>query len=213
MAGLVPGCGAGEAPPESAPPAPPAQAARLTSAPTPTQIILEPEADTFVRDSSPNGDFGTNPNLNVDARYAETYLRFNLSSIPAGAHIASVRLEALAHYGFAYGGDGSVYAHLVPNDTWSETGITWNNKPAASSDDLGSWQLWNRTGQYTTQVGVNSSLKFVEPVQQALGSDGMISFRLDSPGSRSVYDSREYSNTTARWPRLIVYYSLPTATP
>ncbi len=66
---------------------------------------------------------------------------------------------------------------------------------------------------YTTQAGVNASPKLVEPVQKALASDGLLSFRLDSPGSRSVYESREYSNTTARWPRRIVYYTLPTTTP
>ncbi|NMO14250.1 DNRLRE domain-containing protein [Pyxidicoccus fallax] len=207
VAALVPGCGPGEAPPEPTPPAPPAQAARLTSAPTPTQLILEPEADTFVRDSSPNGNFGTNQNLNVDSRYAETYLRFNLSSIPAGSHIASVRLEALAHYGSAYGGDGSVYAHLVPNDTWSETGMTWNNRPAATGDRLGSWWLWYGSTS-PLQMGVNASPRLRAPVQQALDSDQRISFRLSSPGYMTVYRSREYPVASER-PKLVITYFAP----
>ncbi|MFP2923906.1 DNRLRE domain-containing protein [Pyxidicoccus sp. 3LG] len=209
VAGLVPGCGAGEAPPEPTPPAPPARAARLTSAPTPTQLILEPEADTYVRAASPTTNYGNHQNLYVDSSKAETYLRFNLSGIPAGAHIASVRLEALAYDGSSAGGDGSVYAHLVPDDTWSETGMTWNNRPAVTGDRLGSWWLWyaNSTPK-PLQQGVNFSPKLQAPVQQALDSDGLISFRLMSPGYHTVYRSREHGVANER-PRLIINYFEP----
>ncbi|MFB1481017.1 DNRLRE domain-containing protein [Corallococcus sp. RDP092CA] len=209
IAGLVPGCDGGEARREPAPsthvrPAP------LLTTPTPKQIILEPEANTYVRAANPSTNFGTAQNLYVDSSKAETYLRFNLSGIPAGAHIASVMLQALAYDGSSPGGDGSVYAHLVPDDTWSETGMTWNNRPAVTGDRLGSWWLWNPSSTpKPLQLGVNFDARLKAPVQQALDSDGRISFRLRSPGYHTVYRSREYSVASER-PRLVVSYFEPT---
>ncbi|NPC80024.1 DNRLRE domain-containing protein, partial [Pyxidicoccus fallax] len=209
VAALVPGCGPGEAPSQPAPPAPPAQAARLTSAPTPTQIILEPEADTFVQPGFPSANHGNDQSLHVDSIKAFTYLRFNLSSIPAGSHIALVRLEALAYTGSSAGGDGSVYTHLMPDDTWSETGITWNNSPVVTGDPLGSWWLWNpNTTPKPWQLGVNASPRLRAPVQQALDSDQRISFQLSSPGYQTVYRSREYPVASER-PKLVITYFAP----
>ncbi|MBN9686983.1 MULTISPECIES: CBM96 family carbohydrate-binding protein [unclassified Corallococcus] len=208
VAGLVPGCDAGEAPPAPAPPAR-ARATPLMAVPTPKQIILEPEADTYVRAASPGVNYGTAQNLIVDSAKAETYLRFNLSGIPAGSHIASVVMQTLSYDGSSAGGDGSVYAHLVPDDTWSETGMTWNNRPAVSGDRLGSWWLWNpNTTPKPLQVGANFSPKLKAPVQQALDSDGLISFRLMSPGYHTVYRSREHGVASER-PRLIINYFEP----
>jgi hypothetical protein len=60
------------------------------------------------------------------------------------------------------------------------------------------------------QMGINSSPKLVAAlVQQTLETDGLISFRLSSPGFLTRYYSREYTNTTAHWPTLLVYYYLP----
>ncbi|MFP2896666.1 DNRLRE domain-containing protein [Corallococcus sp. 4LFB] len=208
VAGLVPGCDGGEATPQPAPLAK-ARAAPLITVPTPKQLILEPEADTFVRASTPGVNYGTAQNLYVDSTKEETYLRFNLSGLPAGAHIASVMLKALAYSGASPGGDGSVYAHLVPDDTWSETGMTWNSRPAVTGDRLGSWWLWNpNTSPKPLQVAVNFDPKLKTPVQQALDSDGLVSFRLMSPGYQTVYRSREYSVASER-PQLIINYFEP----
>ncbi|QRK06269.1 DNRLRE domain-containing protein [Archangium violaceum] len=211
MAGLVPGCDAGEAPPEPASPEPPARArtAPLTPAPTPKQVILEPEADTYVWSGNPATNFGTAGNLVVDPGKGEAYLRFNLDGIPAGAQIASVRLETLAYDGYAYYGNGSVRTHLVPDDTWSETAMTWNTRPAVADDILGSWWLWyNNITPKPLQQGVNFDPKLTAPVQQALDSDQRISFRLSSPGYRTLYRSREHAVASER-PRLVVTYFEP----
>ncbi|KFE69653.1 DUF7594 domain-containing protein [Hyalangium minutum] len=205
LLGLFPGCDAGEERPEQATRPPPAQSALLTTAPTPMQVVLDAEADTMVSSLLPGTNYGTLTGLTVD-RYSETYLRFNLSSIPAGARIASVMLQAQAYSGESPGGDGSVYTHLVPDDSWSETGMHWYNKPAVSGSDLGSWWLWYSTSATKPlQVGLNYSPKLKAPVQQAVDSDGKISFRLRSPGYKTVYRSREYSVASER-PKLIISY-------
>ncbi|WP_223644204.1 DNRLRE domain-containing protein [Corallococcus sp. EGB] len=208
VVGLVPGCDGAQAPPEPAP-STQVRAAPLLTPPTPKQIILEPEADTYVQAANPNTNFGTAQSLWVDSSKQETYLRFNLGAIPAGSHIASVMLQALSFNGSSAGGDGSVYTQLVPDDTWSETGMTWNNRPAVTGDRLGSWWLWNpNTTPKPLQVGVNFSPKLTPPVQQALDSDGLISFRLMSPGYHTVYRSREHGVASER-PKLIINYFEP----
>ncbi|WNG58815.1 DNRLRE domain-containing protein [Archangium gephyra] len=168
-----------------------------------------PTADAHVVPGSPTTNFGTQQSMLVNQGSAETFLRFSLANLPANARIAAVSLVATAHSGYAYGGDGNVYTHLVPNDTWSETGITWNNKPAISGGELGSWFVRYDADKYAIQMGINSSPKLVSPVQQALETDGLISFRLSSPGFLTRYWSREYTNTEAHWPTLLVYYYLP----
>ncbi|MDY7229395.1 DUF7594 domain-containing protein [Hyalangium rubrum] len=175
--------------------------------------VLSTEADAHVMSASPGTNHGTGATLIVDRGLSETFLRFNLASIPATARIAAVSLVTTSHGGYAYGNDGSVYTHLVPNDTWSETGITWNNKPAISGSNLGAWWLWNGNGKYGIQMGINSNPLLVDPVKQAHQTDGLISFRLNSPGYLTHYYSRESSNTEIHWPTLLVYYFMPATTP
>jgi hypothetical protein len=172
-------------------------------------VVLEPEADTYVWANSAGTNYGTSTVLAVDTSNTQTYLRFNLLGLPAGARIASVMLQAVANNGWAYGGDGSVHTYLVPDDTWSETGIHWNNKPAISGGELGSWWVRYDVDKYAVQMGINSSPKLVAPVQQALETDGLISLRLSSPGFLTRYYSRDYTNTGVHWPTLLVYYYLP----
>lgn len=61
------------------------------------------------------------------------YLTFNLSAIPAGSSIDSVELHLSVVSGEPGEGSDAVYINRVTG-SWTEGGITWNNKP--SSTDL-----------------------------------------------------------------------------
>ncbi|MFP2924409.1 DNRLRE domain-containing protein [Pyxidicoccus sp. 3LG] len=128
-------------------------------------LALPAVADAQVLASSPNTNFGTATDLTVDRSEAETFLRFSLAGIPANARVAAVSLVAVSYEGSAQSGvDSNVYTRPVQDDTWSETGITWNNPPRTYSCELGSWQVWRPGVPYEVQVGVNSSPKLVAPV-------------------------------------------------
>src|SRR5204862_4950512 len=92
-----------------------------------------PTADSYVRSDQPSANFGTSVHLFAEtgspARHA--YLRFD-PQVPAGDVVtkATLRIFSLA----AAGGD-SVALHGVADDTWSETGITWDNAPAFDAAD------------------------------------------------------------------------------
>ena len=104
-------------------------------------VTIPPEADTYVASGAPTTNFGT---LGVADVYggigahgcvlatgtSYTLMRFDLSSIPAGASISDVELETTTRAGYAVDGDPAHWALFVPNDGWSETGVTWNTRPS-----------------------------------------------------------------------------------
>ena len=101
-------------------------------------ITLTPEADTFVRASDPTVPHGLETSFDVHGG-ATSYgcgigpsvglLRFDLSSIPAGATITNATLQLTSFAGFAFDGDPFHHASFVPDDSWAESSVTWNTRP------------------------------------------------------------------------------------
>jgi hypothetical protein len=95
-------------------------------------VVLNPTADSYVRDgSSANTNFGTAAVLEIrtaSGQNRDAYLKFDLTGMSG---ITDVKLRINA----ALSGNGSVAtsAHAVAITTWTETGITWNNRPALGS--------------------------------------------------------------------------------
>lgn len=170
-----------------------------------SSAALAPTADAYVDDGSSN--YGTLDRLYVDTSPQRVFLRFDLSSLPAGAEVVGSTLTMTAYEGYAWGGDGNVYTHFVSNDAWTETGVNGINQPSVEATALGFWWLWyNHTpGE---QIGRLSSDALRTAVQAEADGDDMISLRLHSPGYRTHYRSREYG-TVAQRPTLTVRYVVP----
>ncbi|MCY1023752.1 kelch repeat-containing protein [Pyxidicoccus sp. MSG2] len=193
----------------TSPEAPRAQAAALTPA---LVTVLEPEADSYVttgfgRETS---NFGGDSEFKVSPWFqTQAYLRFNLGSLPAGAKVRSVKLTATAFTGYAGDGDGNVYTYLVPDNSWGEYTLNFNNRPLAPGGPLGSWFLWYPYfGYYEDKPGVNEDPSLVPAVQSAMDStyDRRISFLLRNQGYYDTYYySREVADATKR-PKLEVRY-------
>ncbi|HYH98714.1 immunoglobulin-like domain-containing protein, partial [Hyalangium sp.] len=175
--------------------------------------VLEPVADAKVIASQPNSNFGSATDFSVGpawyhpSQQEHAYLRFDLSTLPAHARISSVKLQAMAYTGYAWGGDGNVYTHLVQNDSWSEGDITWNNQPAISGSQLGYWWLWYDY-RYVDSLGVNESPALAATARSELNGDKKLSVRLSSPGYITNYYSREVADANKR-PKLEVHYVEP----
>lgn len=84
-----------------------------------------PSADTFVSSSAPAKNFGSQPLLAVQSG-TSSYIRFNLSGLPAGATVttATVRLFVDA---VSQAGSFDVYEIDQP---WSENSLTFNTAPS-----------------------------------------------------------------------------------
>jgi len=167
-----------------------------------SQVTFNPSADSYVRGGSyASCNFGTCSDLTVkydtsstNDWYRKSYLKFNYSSLSA----SSVKSARLRVYLSATDGDASlikVYGNST--ESWTETGITWNNAPAASTyiesvhvpGTIGRWCEIDVTGY------VNSNM-----------SDKIISLELinEGPftdGNKASFDSREASSNK---PQLII---------
>lgn len=208
MAALLALCaaGCGDVPSnEASSPEIPLPVATQTSALGAVTVTLEPVADTQVTPSSPDTNYGSRSAWEVNRQFSHVYLRFDLSNLPHNIRVRSVSLSATAYTGVAHGGGGNVYTTLVPNNYWNETTITWNNKPEASGDTLGEWNLWYGDATEEEKVGVNASPALIPVVQHALDGDPRLTLRLHSPGDKTRYRSREYADATKR-PRLVITY-------
>jgi PKD repeat protein len=102
----------------------------------PLKDTIEPEADAFVRSGTfADANFGLSPFLLTSfgggSTNTRSFLRFDIAAIPATS--ASVTLSVRANQ--VLGGSGvTVTASSVASDSWSETGITWNNQPSIGAE-------------------------------------------------------------------------------
>ena len=97
-------------------------------------ITLAPTADAYVRDgTSANTNFGTATTLVVKTSTAgfnrNTFVKFDLSTVST---VSAAKLRLFGSYG-ATSGTSPVTAHQVADNSWTETGITWNNQPAVGA--------------------------------------------------------------------------------
>lgn len=141
-------------------------------------------------------DPGNSNNVNYD------YLRFDLSSI-ADVSVESAQLRFYPYHQY-YAAPTAVRTWVDRvNSSWSETGITWNVKPA--STNLGYLDTVKATTAYFTATATVQSW-----VNGSLANNG---FKLHQNGNNATYWKRLISSEQggANVPALIVTYHQPSA--
>lgn len=155
---------------------------------SPATITLNPIADARVQSENADINYGRDPGLGVlyfnvsniwEGRY-NSYLMFDLSSIPTNSSIIDARLEL---YNYYIGEETTIVgAHYCPNVSWTELGITWNNAPSFSSTPTAEtvlegykenmWYSWNITTdvQYALSVRKLSEVLKVEDIGPIFGA-------------------------------------------
>jgi hypothetical protein len=163
-----------------------------TNTPSSSSLTLAPVADARVLQVNPTTNFGTQSRLDVDSPGEESYIRFSVTGVTGTVQNATIRL-------FVTNGSTDGPAVYGTDNTWTETGITWNNRPAATTGALanigsaerGTWAEYNLTAHIT--------------------GDGTYSFVFLPDGTDGIrFDSREGSSP----PQLVLAFtSGPTPTP
>ena len=87
-----------------------------------------PSADTFVSSGTPTTNYGSCI-IDVVGSGSSTYLRFNLSGVPAGTTVSKATLRLYVD-AVAKGGQFDVY-NLPSTPAWSENTLTYNTPPPA----------------------------------------------------------------------------------
>ncbi len=145
--------------------------------PTPPPVVtFTTEADSYVYETNPTSNYGNSSVLRIDASpVMRSYVRFNVQGISGTITSARLRLYA----------SSSVKAGTSVSSTdsnWSETGITYNNVPAAIS------QL--------ASLGAFSSGTWIEiDVTGYVTGNGTFSFMLATSSSTAAsFSSKEGAN-------------------
>jgi len=151
-------------------------------------------ADAQVEENNPGTNTGTSNDLeviNANNRSIESYIRFTVSGISGGIQNARLRVYCTTDSTR----DGP--AAYATGNTWTETGITWNNRPT-------------RTSGATDNKGSISKNTWVEyDITSLLTSNGTYSFVLAGDSNDNViFSSREGSNP----PQLLITFAPNTPT-
>jgi len=95
-------------------------------------------ADSYVRASSSNSNFGTATELTAqhgssNSNIRWTYVKFDLSTIPT---ITNARVRLFGRVSATTTTAINTAAYAVVDTSWTETGIKWSNKPATGTTAL-----------------------------------------------------------------------------
>ena len=156
------------------------------------QTGLSSTLDSYVRDGASAGtNFGTATELHVHQSAGsnrDTYLRFDLTAV---TNVVKAKLRVRGKLSDASGANVPVGAHSVSNITWTETGITWNTKPAATDPALSTQTITDNVARWY-EFDVTA---WVKP--QRDGGQPIISLALKSQATSSpfvIFDSKESTN-------------------
>jgi len=129
-----------------------------TNTPIGTGITLAAAADARVLQSNPTTNYGTLNRLDVDNPGQESYIRFTVSGVNGTIQSATLQL-------FVTNGSSNGPSLYATDNTWTETGINWNNRPAPTTGviaNVGAVTA-NTRAEYnvTAQVTGNGTYSFV----------------------------------------------------
>jgi hypothetical protein len=116
--------------------------------PSSGSIMLNTTADSYVRDGSYAGsNYGTLPEMitkqNSSSGYSrETYLKFDVS--PVSGTISSAKIRLYGNLSDATTNNATA-VYGVSTTSWTESGLSWNNKPASGSTALATTSIVNNT--------------------------------------------------------------------
>jgi hypothetical protein len=125
----------------------------LTNVGATNTITIYPIADSYVDQYNPTSNYGGKDGLEVGRSTnmfhleQKAYLMFDLSVIPSGSVITSAQLQLYPWYVTE---TQNIGAHYCSDNSWTETGITWNNRPSYSVTPTnvqtvaaqGTWYNW-----------------------------------------------------------------------
>jgi len=161
-----------------------------TFTPSPTNtgsvssLTLTPVADSYVSADTPTKNNGTLTTLRIDGSpIVQSYLRFNVQGLNGTVTRATLRIFANS------AATSSCVANTVSDNTWTETGINYNNAPPLGMA-LGS------SGPISTGTWISMD------VTVYITGDGTYNLALTTPGSTAVSLASRESGANA--PQLII---------
>jgi hypothetical protein len=181
---------------KSGPPPPPTSTSTTTTTTTPGGgVTVTANADSFVQSDVPTAGHGSDPALYVDSSPTKiTYLRFDTSAL-AGQTLTAATLRITTTSSSSSGSPDTQVVHPVANSSWTESGLTYNTRPAVGPANLGS--VASTASNTTYSITLNAS-----QLQSLIG--GQLTLALDATGGTGdafYINSRE---AAANRPQLVL---------
>jgi hypothetical protein len=172
-----------------------AMVASSTSTAAGNTFTFSPVADTYVQSDTPTINYGLSTQFVTDNSPVRNMLiKFNVSGIGAQT-VVSAKLRIYCVDPSPFGGE----LHRVTDNTWSESGVNWNNAPPADA------------GILATLGKVSAGNWYEVDITSLVTGDGTYSLKMSSTSSDGAYyATREGAAGFA--PQLIVVTNLGTAT-
>jgi glucose/arabinose dehydrogenase len=158
------------------------------------QVTLVPMADAHTSAQFPDANYGASSTLYVrNANPANvSYLKWNLSAL-AGRTVTAASFRMRVTTSSSAGSAATQALRLVESSSWTEMGITHNNRPS-SSTQLGSIGATVPNNTYTASLTV-------VPIQERLGGQFSMAVEGGLPNDGMYFHSRESTTAT---PELIL---------
>src|SRR5438128_12483028 len=152
-----------------------------------TTLTFNSTADTYVDSGSTTKNFNSSTILRAAASPTRiSYLRFAVTGV-SGRQVQHARLRLGVSTGAAAGGT----VHLISNNTWSETAVTFNTRPTVDGSGL------QTLGAVTTGATVEFTL------DGAITADGTYNLAIDSSNSATVGYNSSLA-TSGQKPQLVL---------
>src|SRR4051812_44373439 len=171
------------------------------AAPSLTPVTLNPIADTYTESGSPTTNFGSSGEIRVKKSSGTTanregLIKFDLSSLGGAAPASAV----LRLYGKLQDTrEANIVTDVFPTTTaWTESGVTWNTRPAAGGAKVGSLTVKNTTGQYY-DVDITPFIQ-----SELAAGRTTVALLLGNPITSSPYTSFNSRNAASNKPQLVV---------
>jgi hypothetical protein len=174
--------------------------ATTQAASAPVTVNVTADIDTFIDQNAPdtNNANATSLGIGGGTTTRAIYMRFNINSLPAGAHITGVQLQLYCANTSTQSG-GTLRLFNPTNASWSETQPTWNN-PLAGSDG---------SGDLATLGPVTNGVTYtISNLQSVVSGNGLLTFVMRSTvQDGAAYGSSESTYSSQR-PTLRITYTL-----
>jgi hypothetical protein len=159
-------------------------------------LTYVPVADSYVNQSDPTQNFGDNNSIRVDGSpLVRAYLRFNVNGIN-GSPVTKVTLKIYANSSSSAG----FSVNQIPDNSWSEKAINFNNAPAPGS-------------QVGLSSGFSANAWTSTEVPSLVNADGMVNLVIVGIDQQAINLAARESGSHA--PQLLIEVSsaaAPTAT-
>ena len=157
-------------------------AVTVTGPAQPVEVKLNPSEDAMVYQSVPNTNFGSYNQLSVSGASSQvwSYLKFALPTVPSGTTLTGATLSVRTSTDASAGSTSPFTFSLLGSGAWSQSTLTWNNRPTSIGAAVGTLSGATATNTaYSTTLSVSQlSALAGQPVTLVVTSTGSDNLRL-----------------------------------